>query len=81
MNLIRLLEDLTMSKKLYFQAILNSGSTKTYSLDSPKTNLSYEDAESAFNVAIDLDFFLKDSVKPTSLKTIFYQEVIKTPLN
>lgn len=70
-----------MSKKLYFEAIMNNGSTKSYSLNEPKSNLSYEDAESAFNVAIQKNLFQIGLVKPTSLKTAYYQEIIKTTLS
>lgn len=71
-----------MSKKLYFEAIMNNGSTKTYNLNEPKSNLTYAQAESAFNVAIQKDLFKTSSgVKPTSLKTSYYQEIIKTTLS
>lgn len=70
-----------MSKKLYFEAIMNNGSKKTYNLNQPKSNLTYAQAESAFNVAVEKDFFLKDGVKPTSLKTAYFQEIIKTTLS
>lgn len=71
-----------MSKKLYFEAIMNNGSIKTFNLNEPKSNLSYAEAESAFNVAISKNFFQTSSgVKPTSLKTSYFQEIIKTTLS
>jgi len=71
-----------MSKKLYFEAIMNNGSTKSYSLNEPKSNLSYAEAESAFNVAIQKELFKTSSgVKPTSMKTAYFQEIIKTTLS
>lgn len=71
-----------MSKKLYFEAIMNNGSIKTFNLNEPRSNLSYAESEAAFNVAISKNFFETSSgVKPISLKTSYFQEIIKTTLS
>lgn len=69
-----------MSKTLYIQAIMNNGSTKSYSIPEAKTTVTMDQVSTAFQVAIDKDAFKIGGVKPLSIKTAFLQEIVRTDL-
>ena len=71
-----------MAKVLKLEFIMNNGTTKTYSIKDPKSNLTLQENISAATLRlIETDFLKLGAVKPTSLKRAYYEETIVTDIN
>lgn len=70
-----------MAKKLKLDMITNMGTTKTYTINDPKSNLTLSDINLIVGAMTGSDNPLEISgTKPTALKTAYYEETIRTDI-
>ena len=71
-----------MSKKLKLDMIMNNGSTKTYSINEPKSNLTLANCRAIAAAMCDSisNPLQIGEIKPTGLKSASYEETIVTDI-
>lgn len=71
-----------MAKTLKLEFIMNNGTTKTYTIKDPKSNLTLAENISVATLRlIDSGFLKNGEIQPTQLKRAYYEEVITTDIN
>lgn len=71
-----------MSKVLKLDMIMNMGTTKTFKINDPKSNLTRADCEKIAAAMCDSEKnpLLVDGTAPVSLKSSYYEETIRTDI-